>query len=63
MDIDEVMVYSISVIDSESMALGFTEGVVKEGFMGGTKEATIHLEGSVGEGFCAVCGCTVGCIQ
>ena len=55
--------FFVSRIGGESVVLGFTEGANLEGFVGTTKESTIHLEFYEVEVVCAVCGGTVGYIQ
>ena len=54
--INVVKVFFVSGIDGESESLGVAKGSGQDGLMGGTKEATIHLEGTEGEVDCEVCG-------
>ena len=61
--INVVKVFFVSGIDGESESLGVAKGSGQDGLMGGTKEATIHLEGTEGEVDCKVCGVPVVCIQ
>ena len=58
-DIDVLKVVYVGGLDGKRESLGVAEGAGKEGFMGGTYEPTINIEGSEGEGVCVVCEGTV----
>ena len=56
MEIDVVKFVYVSGIDSEIETLGSEEGAGQEGFMRGTEEDNVNIEGNEGEGVCAVYG-------